>query len=141
MLNILPQHLEAALLSQIHELVHRDWSVHFFLVQRTANKCADLLAKQGALDSVGFKIWATPWEDLSNLIMIDGSPQPWFLGVAVCFFWLFYLSSIYRKKYYLCHICKFVSILIKYLLIIVNDRFWQSRKLGPTGSPLRVQTA
>ena len=61
MLNFPPQHLEAALLSQIHELIHRDWSVHFFLVQRTANKCADLLAKQGALDSVGFKIWATPW--------------------------------------------------------------------------------
>ena len=58
------------LLLEIQQLLARSWSVRFSHVYRSANRCADYLAKKGAISNSGLVFWEVPDSNLVKLLEI-----------------------------------------------------------------------
>ncbi|MED6196894.1 hypothetical protein PIB30_051597 [Stylosanthes scabra] len=61
----------SCLIRRIKDLLQRQWRVQIVLIQRTANRVADALAKFAICNGIHHADWLQPWDDLKVLLQHD----------------------------------------------------------------------
>ncbi|MED6137011.1 hypothetical protein PIB30_061013 [Stylosanthes scabra] len=69
--SVLPSNDTSDLIRRIKELLHRQWRVEIHLIQRTANKIADAVAKHALAKRITHADWPVPWDGLRDLLQQD----------------------------------------------------------------------
>ncbi|MED6121691.1 hypothetical protein PIB30_032570 [Stylosanthes scabra] len=67
------------LLSKIFEVIYWKWNAEIILIQRTANRVADMLARQAVTDQMTYTEWFLPPNPVLSVIQDDMHP-----GVSRC---------------------------------------------------------
>ncbi|MED6176021.1 hypothetical protein PIB30_083918 [Stylosanthes scabra] len=62
------------LLSKIFEVIHWKWNAEIILIQRTANRVADMLARQAVRDQMTYTEWFLPPNPVLSVIQDDMHP-------------------------------------------------------------------
>ncbi|MED6212760.1 hypothetical protein PIB30_086631, partial [Stylosanthes scabra] len=62
------------LLLKIFEVTHWKWNAEIILIQRTANRVADMLARQAVRDHLDYTEWLLPHISILSVIQDDMHP-------------------------------------------------------------------
>ncbi|MED6112114.1 hypothetical protein PIB30_058763 [Stylosanthes scabra] len=62
---------KSVLISRIQNIILWPWRVELNLIQRTANRVVDAMAKHTITHRVHYAKWLSPWKDLRELINLD----------------------------------------------------------------------